>query len=135
HYSLSKLFDLATIKQAVNRFRNPYKKIIIPMFVKKDLEKDEKDGGDPERANRYKPFNLEYRYKTLVEQSESIQKYLRERFYDRLHTYTPSLFERLTGFRNQVYRQGETDKEFIKIALMEEQKKNARPQLPYDETM
>lgn len=133
HYSLSKLFDLATIKQAVNRFRNPYKKIIIPMFVKKDLEKDEKDGGDPERANRYKPFNLEYRYKTLVEQSESIQKYLKDRFYDQVHTYTPSLFERLTGFRNQVYRQGETDKEFIKIALMEEQKKNARPQLPYDE--
>ena len=134
HYSLSKLFDLATIKQAVNRFRNPYAKIIIPMFVKKDLEKDEKDGGNPDRANRYKPFNLEYRYKTLVEQSESIQKYLRERFYDRLHTYTPSLFERLTGFRNRAYQQGETDKEFIKIALMEEQKKNARPQLPYDET-
>lgn len=133
HYSLSKLFDLATIKQAVNRFRNPYEKIIIPMFIKKDLEKDEKDGGDPERANRYKPFNLEYRYKTLVEQSESIQKYLIERFYDRLHTYTPSLFERLTGFRNRVYQQSETDKEFIKIALMEEQKKNARPQLPYDE--
>ena len=135
HYSLSKLFDLATIKQAVNRFRNPYEKIIIPMFVKKGLEKNEKDGGDPERANRYKPFNLEYRYKTLVEQSESIQKYLRDRFYDRLHTYTPSLFERLTGFRNRAYQQGETDKEFIKIALMEEQKKNARPQLPFDEIM
>src|SRR5699024_5106581 len=30
HYSLSKLFDLATIKQAVNRFRNPYEKIVIP---------------------------------------------------------------------------------------------------------
>ncbi|MGH2104160.1 DEAD/DEAH box helicase family protein [Aerococcus urinaeequi] len=133
HYSLSKLFDLATIKQAVNRFRNPYKKIIIPMFVKKDLEKDEKDGGDPERANRYKPFNLEYRYKTLVEQSEGIQKYLKDRFYDRLHTYTPSLFERLTGFRSRAYQQSEADKEFIKIALMEEQKKNARPQLPYDE--
>lgn len=128
HYSLSKLFDLATIKQAVNRFRNPYEKIVIPMFVKEGLEED-----DPDRLKRYKAFNLEYRYKTLVEQSESIQKYLRERFYERLHTYTPSLFERLTGFRNRVYQQSETDKEFIKIALMEEQKKNARPQLPYDE--
>lgn len=133
HYSLSKLFDLATIKQAVNRFRNPYEKIIIPMFVKKDMEKDEKEGGDPNRLKRYKAFNLEYRYKTLVEQSEGIQRYLKDRFYDRLHTYTPSLFERLTGFRNRVYQQSEADKEFIKIALMEEQKKNARPQLPYDE--
>lgn len=128
HYSLSKLFDLATIKQAVNRFRNPYEKIIIPMFVKEDIEKD-----DPDRANRYKAFNLEYRYKTLVEQSEGIQKYLKDRFYDQVHTYTPSLFERLTGFRSRAYQQSEADKEFIKIALMEEQKKNARPQLPYDE--
>ncbi|MGH2086321.1 DEAD/DEAH box helicase family protein [Aerococcus urinaeequi] len=128
HYSLSKLFDLATIKQAVNRFRNPYEKIIIPMFVKEGLEED-----DPDRLKRYKAFNLEYRYKTLVEQSEGIQKYLKDRFYDRLHTYTPSLFERLTGFRSRAYQQSEADKEFIKIALMEEQKKNARPQLPYDE--
>lgn len=133
HYSLSKLFDLATIKQAVNRFRNPYEKIVIPMFVKKDIDKDENEGGDPNRLKRYKAFNLEYRYKTLVEQSEGIQKYLKDRFYDRLHTYTPSLFERLTGFRSRAYQQSEADKEFIKIALMEEQKKNARPQLPYDE--
>lgn len=133
HYSLSKLFDLATIKQAVNRFRNPYEKIIIPMFVKKDMDKDEKDGGDPNRLKRYKAFNLEYRYKTLAEQSEGIQKYLKDRFYDQVHTYTPSLFERLTGFRSRVYQQSEADKEFIKIALMEEQKKNARPQLPYDQ--
>ncbi|MGH2117096.1 DEAD/DEAH box helicase family protein [Aerococcus sp. L_32] len=133
HYSLSKLFDLATIKQAVNRFRNHYDKIIIPMFVKKDMDKDEKEGGDPSRLKRYKAFNLEYRYKTLVEQSEGIQRYLKDRFYDQVHTYTPSLFERLTGFRSRVYQQSEADKEFIKIALMEEQKKNARPQLPYDE--
>ena len=125
-YQTSNIFNLPMIKQMANRLRNPYQRIIIPLFMKEDIEKKE-----PERIEKTTPYNIEYRYNNLLKQSLAIRDYLKDRFYNRIFEYSPSLFERLSGFRSKVY-QSESDKKFYKIAVQEEAKKNARTGMPYD---
>ncbi|MFW3504827.1 DEAD/DEAH box helicase family protein [Aerococcus viridans] len=125
-YRTSNIFNLPMIKQMANRLRNPYQRIIIPLFIKNNIEKKE-----PERIEKTTPYNIEYRYNNLLKQSFAIRDYLKDRFYNRIFEYSPSLFERLSGFRSNMY-QSESDKEFYKIALQEEAKKNARTGMPYD---
>ena len=121
HYQKSPLFNASTIKQASNRFRNTYKKLIIPYFISKPTQ-DDKD-----RQNETKLFNFEWKYNNLLETAKGIASYTEARFRNSLGEYNPSILEVLAGmyFQNP-YLKDNFNKKELERALQEERKKNAR---------
>lgn len=121
HYQRSPLFNASTIKQASNRFRNPYKKMLIPYFISENVVTDEK------RANEVRLFNFEWKYKNLLQTAEGVAKYTEKRFKNKLNEYTPSIIERISGMYYQnPYFKDDITKFDLEKALQEERKKNAR---------
>lgn len=84
-------FNISLIKQAANRFRNTYKKLIIPIHIKEDLEQ--------ERLTE-RPNNLNGRYQWLLMDAEHTKNVIEERFKDRLDLYRPSVAEAIAGLFN-----------------------------------
>lgn len=121
HYQKSPLFNASTIKQASNRFRNTYKKLIIPYFISSSNQ-DDKD-----RQNETKLFNFEWKYNNLLETAKGIASYTETRFRNSLGEYNPSVLELLAGmyFQNP-YLKENFKKTELERALQEERKKNAR---------
>lgn len=84
-------FNISLIKQAANRFRNTYKRLIIPIHIKQDLEQ--------ERLIE-QPNNLNGRYEWLLMDAEHTKNVIEERFKDRLDLYKPSVAEAIAGLFN-----------------------------------
>lgn len=90
-------FNISLIKQASNRFRNTYKKLIIPIFIKQDLE---------EERLITRPNNLSGRYEWLLMDAEHTKNVIEERFRDRLDLYKPSVAEAIAGLFNTFMTKG-----------------------------
>jgi len=80
HYQEAPFFNTATLRQATNRFRQTYNKIIVPLFIKSDLEEF--------REQNTKAFDFEPNYRELLEDSEKTSHILYDFFKD-----TPDLFK------------------------------------------
>lgn len=113
-------FNISLIKQASNRFRNTYKRLLIPIYIKPDL--DEKRQAD-------KLHNLDGRYKWLMQDAEHIKNVIEAQFKDRLDLYRPSVAEAIAGLFNTVM----ADNFNFKAAYKEAE--NKRLGLPYNESM
>ncbi|SJN20345.1 hypothetical protein FM115_01520 [Marinilactibacillus psychrotolerans 42ea] len=90
-------FNISLIKQASNRFRNTYKKLIIPIFIKQDLE---------EERLITRPNNLNGRYEWLLMDAKHTKNVIEERFRDRLDLYKPSVAEAIAGLFNTFMTKG-----------------------------
>ena len=90
-------FNLSQIKQASNRFRRTYKRLIIPLAIKEDL--------DDERLIT-KPYNLENRYQWLLAEANRTAEIIRKKFEPCLNFYKPSVAEALAGLFNTFLAKG-----------------------------
>lgn len=90
-------FNLSQIKQASNRFRRTYKRLIIPLAIKEDLE--------DERLIT-KPYNLENRYQWLLAEANRTAEIIRKKFEPCLNFYKPSVAEALAGLFNTFLAKG-----------------------------
>jgi hypothetical protein len=113
-------FNISLIKQASNRFRHTYKRLLIPIYIKPDL--DEKRLAD-------KLHNLEGRYKWLMRDAQHIRNVIEAQFKDRLDIYRPSVAEAIAGLFNTVMAENFNFKAAYKEA------ENQRLGLPYNETL
>lgn len=84
-------YNISLIKQASNRFRNTYKRLVIPVFIRLELEDERKT----ERQN-----HLESRYQWLMMDANYTRKVIKERFEGRLDLYKPSIAEAISGLFN-----------------------------------
>lgn len=84
-------YNISLIKQASNRLRNTYKRLVIPLFIRLQLEDERKT----ERQN-----NLEGRYKWLMMDAEHVKNVIEARFEGRLDLYKPSIAEAISGLFN-----------------------------------
>lgn len=89
HYTQSRIFDLSTIKQMTNRLRNPYDRLVIPLFIKEDLE--------DERREQTALYGFEERVEELTGRAKKVQGFIEERFSDKLNQYSPGVIEALNG--------------------------------------
>lgn len=113
-------FNISLIKQASNRFRNTYKRLIIPMFIVSDIE--------DERLTE-QPHNLEGRYQWLMRDAERTRDIIEARFKERLDLYRPSVAEAIAGLFNTFLAKSFNFKAAYKEA------ENKRLGLPYNESM
>lgn len=84
-------FNLSLIKQASNRFRRTYKRLIIPLAINANL--------DDERLVE-KPYNFESRYRWLLAEANRTAEIIRKKFEPCLNFYKPSVAEALAGLFN-----------------------------------
>lgn len=117
HYSNAPFFNIALIKQAANRFRETYRRLLIPIFIKSDLEEERKST----RITRIEP-----RYKRLMDEANATAAVIRERFEPRLDLYKPSIAEALAGLFNSHL------KEHIDFEKAYQEDENRRLGLPYN---
>lgn len=89
HRQQSRVFELSTIKQMSNRFRHQYDRLIVPIFIKNNLEK--------ERREQTALYGVEDRYDVLTEKAERVSSFVKERFGGRLDEYSPSVLETMNG--------------------------------------
>ena len=113
-------FNISLIKQASNRFRNTYKRLIIPIFIVSDIE--------DERLTE-QPHNLEGRYQWLMRDAERTCDIIEARFKERLDLYRPSVAEAIAGLFNTFLAKSFNFKAAYKEA------ENKRLGLPYNESM
>lgn len=86
-------FNISLIKQASNRFRTTYKRLIIPLYIKADL---------PEERQTDRQNNLESRYQWLMRDAANTRDIIESRFKDRLDLYRPSVAEAIAGLFNTI---------------------------------
>ena len=84
-------FNLSLIKQASNRFRRTYKRLIIPLAINEDIE---------DERLLVKPYNLESRYRWLLAEANRTAEIIRKKFEPCLNVYKPSVAEALAGLFN-----------------------------------
>ncbi|WP_338361838.1 hypothetical protein, partial [Enterococcus faecalis] len=92
HYKQAKFYNLDLIRQASNRFRNQYEKIMILLYVNQDVYQDDSNP----RASQ-QPYNLEYQYNNLLRTAKIIQAQSESTLKDNLTHFTPSIAEKLAG--------------------------------------
>src|SRR5699024_6242509 len=124
HSMGANFYNLDLIRQASNRFRNQYEKIIVPLFVLSEI--DEKK--DHERASD-RPFNLEYRYQSLMKSANVVKAVSESEFKKNIQYFTPSIAEKLAG----LFRPDEA-KDF-NFELAYKQKRLAEHGLSHDEQL
>src|SRR5699024_10145126 len=124
HSMGANFYNLDLIRQASNRFRNQYEKIIVPLFVLSEI--DEKK--DHERASD-RPFNLEYRYQSLMKSANVVKAVSESEFKKNIQYFTPSIAEKLAG----LFRPNEA-KDF-NFELAYKQKRLAEHGLSHDEQL
>ena len=93
HHRGAHFFNIDLIKQATNRFRNQYSKIILPFYVKNELI--EVDDSKPRTSNQL--YDLENQYHYLLEKAQIMKAYLQTEFNNKLDEFTPSIAEGLAG--------------------------------------
>lgn len=121
HYQFSPLFNASTIKQASNRFRHPYSRLIIPYFISENVTKDKN------RSERKDLFNFEWKYNALMTTAKGISNYTEKRFRNSMNEYNPSVIELVSGMYYQnPYLKDSFERRSLDLALQEERKKNAR---------
>ena len=84
-------FNLSLIKQASNRFRRTYKRLIIPLAINEDIE---------DERLLVKPYNLENRYRWLLAEANRTAEIIKKKFEPCLNLYKPSVAESLAGLFN-----------------------------------
>ena len=113
-------FNISLIKQASNRFRTTYKRLIIPVYIKADL---------PEERQTDRQNSLEGRYRWLMRDAANTRDIIESRFKDRLDLYRPSVAEAIAGLFNT----GLANQFNFKKAYKEAE--NKRLGLPYNAAM
>lgn len=126
HYKNAPMFNVDTIRQATNRFRNQYNKIIVPFYVNKDLL-EANYYNEPRTSDR--PYNLERQYNFLLESAEISKALLQVEFNNDIEHFTPSIAEKVSG----LFRPKEADEFNFKLAY--ENQRLARQGLNHDETL
>lgn len=128
HRQQSRVFELSTIKQMSNRFRHQYDRLIVPIFIKNNLEK--------ERRKQTALYGVEARYKALLTKAKKISSFIKGQFGKKLDEYSPSVLETMNGmFYINSHRDDDdafgTQSRFIKEALAVERHllKNPKKQL------
>ena len=91
HYKLAPFFNISLIKQASNRFRKTYKRLIIPIFIKPELEEDRQTDNQP---------YLNGRYSWLLKESNRTLDLIKQQFESSLDLYKPSIAEAVAGLFN-----------------------------------
>ena len=97
HYKQAHFYNIDLIRQATNRFRNQYKKIVIPFYINSDVASDT---DNPRSSDT--PYNLERQYKRLLDHADVTKTLIETEFKDKLNLYKPSIAERLSGLFNPV---------------------------------
>lgn len=94
HYKNVNLFNINLIRQATNRFRNQYSKIIIPFYINKRLT-NVNDENEPRTSEKI--YNLENQYNYLLEKAQLVRALLEIEFENNIKDFTPSIAEKLAG--------------------------------------
>ena len=116
HFKSSPIYNASAIKQATNRFRNPYKRVVMPIFI----PVDDKGNEDEERAKMLNSFGLDANYNDLLSQAVRFSEMLRKRFSDSIDMYQPDLLERVNGLMSRNYYITNPKRFNFKIALENE---------------
>src|SRR5699024_8712610 len=116
HFKSSPIYNASAIKQATNRFRNPYKRVVMPIFI----PVDDKGNEDEERAKMLNSFGLDANYNDLLSQAVRFSEMLRKRFSDSIDMYQPDLLERVNGLMSRNYYITNPKRYNFKIALVNE---------------
>lgn len=117
HYQSSPIYNASTIKQATNRFRNPYKRVAMPIFIPLDENTGQEN---TERAEMVKPFGLDANYRILLEQAHNFAKLVKDRFSDSIGMYQPGLLEQVNGLMTKNYYISNPKRFNFEVALMNE---------------
>lgn len=126
HFKGAPMFNIDTIRQATNRFRNQYKKIMIPFYINKDLlEVNQKE--EPRSSDYINGLN--YRYEAFMRSAEISKAYLQLEFDDNIEHFKPSIAEQIAG----IFRPKEADKFNFEMAY--KNKRLAQQKLPHDEKL
>lgn len=97
HYKQAHFHNIDLIRQATNRFRNQYKKIIIPFYINSDVASDT---DNPRSSDRL--YSIEQQYSRLLDYADVTKTVIESEFKDKLNLYKPSIAERLSGLFNPV---------------------------------
>lgn len=91
-YKGADFYNIDLIRQASNRFRNPYEKIILLLYVNKAIY----GNSDHERASE-QPYNLEHRYKFLLRSANIVKAESESQFKKNIAYFTPDIAEKTAG--------------------------------------
>lgn len=97
HYKQAHFYNIDLIRQATNRFRNQYKKIVIPLYINSDVASDT---DNPRSSDRL--YSIEQQYSRLLDYADVTKTVIESEFKDKLNLYKPSIAERLSGLFNPV---------------------------------
>jgi hypothetical protein len=97
HYKQAHFYNIDLIRQATNRFRNQYKKIVIPFYINSDVASDTDNP-----RNSDKLYSIEQQYSRLLDYADVTKTVIETEFKDKLNLYKPSIAERLSGLFNPV---------------------------------
>ena len=124
HYKHAQFYNIDMIRQASNRFRNPYNKILIPLYINQEIATTSQH----ERANE-QAYNLESQYNHLYTQAQVTKAIVQSEFKEKMQDYTPSTAERIAG----LFRPKEVDDFNFKQAY--KNKRLMEQGLNYDEQL
>lgn len=124
HSRGAKFYNIDLIRQTSNRFRNQYEKVMVLLYVLDDIQRNK----EHERASD-RPFNLEYRYKTLLNTANVIKAISESEFKNNSQYFTPSIAEKVAG----LFRPKEANDFNFKRAY--EQKRLAEQGLRHDKKL
>src|SRR5699024_7033281 len=100
HSRGAKFYNIDLIRQASNRFRNQYAKIMVLLFIKDEIYHD----SEHERASD-RLYNLEFQYQSLMQTANVIKAISESEFKNNIKYFTPSIAEKVAG----LFRPNEAD--------------------------
>lgn len=128
HYKNVNFFNIDMIRQASNRFRNQYNKIIVPLYINKNLIQENVHDDYKYRLTT-KAYPLINRYNKLLGSAELAKALLQIDFKEKFDEFIPSTAEHLSG----LFRPREADGFNFELAY--QNKQLAQQGLNHDERL